>query len=227
MMWPMLRLIAIAVLALAAMLSACGSADSASDRSGASAGPGQNSAGVPSGPTSRDSSRSTAPARGENVPREAGAADEDPFQEQAGGEESALMRMARAYIRALDDRDGGAVCRILAPGAIRPGRLPEPRAGCGAAVSASIGHVEPGGPIWRGVRIAAIGPVQLEQQQPGTARARVTVVTRFGGGREPSVEDDLLYLRRVGRGWRVAKPSAAFYRAVGARDVPLSALAAP
>ena len=45
--------------------------------------------------------------------------------------------------------------------------------------------------------------------------------------REPSIEDDVIYLRRVGGRWKIAKPSATFYRAIGARDVPIAALRAP
>jgi hypothetical protein len=53
------------------------------------------------------------------------------------------------------------------------------------------------------------------------------VVTTYRGDREPTIEDDLVYLRRTGTAWLVAKPSASFYRAIGAREVPLTALVAP
>jgi hypothetical protein len=36
-----------------------------------------------------------------------------------------------------------------------------------------------------------------------------------------------VYLRRSGGRWLIVKPSASFYRAIGAKDVPLSALTAP
>jgi hypothetical protein len=56
---------------------------------------------------------------------------------------------------------------------------------------------------------------------------RVTVVSRFAGHREPSIEDDLVYLHKIGGRWRIVKASAIFYRAIGARNVPLGALVPP
>ena len=41
------------------------------------------------------------------------------------------------------------------------------------------------------------------------------------------MEDDIVYLARVGERWLVAKPSATLYRAVGVADVPPSVLAPP
>ncbi len=37
----------------------------------------------------------------------------------------------------------------------------------------------------------------------------------------------MIYLRRIGGRWRIAKPSATFYRAIGTRDVPIAALRPP
>ncbi len=56
---------------------------------------------------------------------------------------------------------------------------------------------------------------------------RALVVHRFRGEREPSIEDDLIYLRYTAGHWLVAKPSSTFYRAIGARDVPLRAITPP
>jgi hypothetical protein len=52
-------------------------------------------------------------------------------------------------------------------------------------------------------------------------------VHRFAAGREPSIEDDVVYLRRDDGRWLIVKPSASFYRAIGARDVPVTALTPP
>jgi len=37
----------------------------------------------------------------------------------------------------------------------------------------------------------------------------------------------VVYLRKVGGRWLIVKPSATFYRAIGAKDVPLIALTPP
>ena len=61
----------------------------------------------------------------------------------------------------------------------------------------------------------------------GLGRFTGTVVHSFAGPREPSIEDDVIYLRRRGGRWLIAKPSATFYRAVGYPDVPIAALKEP
>jgi hypothetical protein len=52
-------------------------------------------------------------------------------------------------------------------------------------------------------------------------------VTHFAGNREPSVEDDLIYLQSQGRRWLIAQPSATLYRAIGVGDIPPQVLAPP
>jgi hypothetical protein len=155
------------------------------------------------------------------------SADGDPFSEEAGGERRALEAAVRSYLSAIDRRDGFSVCQVLAPGALEEVRLPRRGGGCAREVSASIGHAEPGGPRWRSLRVDSVGPAELDPATPGLARVRATVVTLYRGGREPSIEDDLVYLKHAGTAWLVTKPSASFYRAIGARDVPLGALVAP
>jgi len=59
------------------------------------------------------------------------------------------------------------------------------------------------------------------------ARVVATIVTHFAGDREPSVEDDLIYLRNEGGRWLVVKPSATLYRAIGVGDIPPQVLAPP
>jgi hypothetical protein len=50
------------------------------------------------------------------------------------------------------------------------------------------------------------------------------VIHRFRDRRQPSIEEDVIYLERRGTRWLLAKPSATFYRAVGYADPPLRAL---
>ena len=59
------------------------------------------------------------------------------------------------------------------------------------------------------------------------ARVVATIVTDFAGNREPSIEDDVIYLRQRGGRWLIAKPSAALYRAIGVGDIPPTVLAPP
>ena len=47
------------------------------------------------------------------------------------------------------------------------------------------------------------------------ARLVATTVTHFTGNREPSVEDDLVYLRNEDERWLIVKPSAVFPRTIG------------
>jgi hypothetical protein len=59
------------------------------------------------------------------------------------------------------------------------------------------------------------------------ARATATIVTRFRNRREPSTEDDLMYLEHDHGRWLLAKPSTAIYRAVGIADIPPEVISPP
>jgi hypothetical protein len=132
----------------------------------------------------------------------------------------------KRYIAALNSDDGRELCALFAPGALRGVRLPERRGSCAATLRASVGHPPPdGAPRWLGTRLVDADSVVLVQG--GDGRLTGTVVHRFAGGREPSIEEDVVYLRRAGGGWLLAKPSATFHRAIGARDVPITALTPP
>ncbi len=136
-----------------------------------------------------------------------------------------VARVVRAYVSALDHRDGARVCRRFAPGALSSIRLPRHRAGCGSSVSASIGYRDPRGyPVYEGSRVARIASVSIDGL---SGRVVATTVTRFAGEREPSIEDDVVYLRRIAGRWLISKPSAALYRAIGVGDIPPRALAPP
>lgn len=143
-----------------------------------------------------------------------------------GADENGIRRTVDAYIRALDDRDGRAVCALFEPGALRALKLPRRQGGCAGSVTASIGYAGPGGqPRWIGSRLANAGSIVLVRG--GDGRFTGTVVHRFSGSREPSIEDDVIYLRRDRGRWLIVQPSTTFYRAIGVGDVPLSALTPP
>ena len=132
-------------------------------------------------------------------------------------------RTVRAYVAALDARDGERACELIAPGALDELEWPRPRAGCAAALEASIGYRDPRGlPVWEGAQLAQLASLELDGD---TAKVVATVVTRFADRDEPSVEDDIVYLIRDNGDWVIAKPSATLYRAIGAEAPP--ALLAP
>ena len=59
------------------------------------------------------------------------------------------------------------------------------------------------------------------------ARVSATVTHHFSDRKYVSVEDDVIYLERVGGRWLLAKPSGTLYRAVGYREPPLRAFSPP
>ena len=133
--------------------------------------------------------------------------------------------MVRAYTAALNARDGGRVCRLFVPGALAQVDFPRDRGSCDASLSASIGYRDPRGfPVYERSRIGRIPSVTVDGSE---ARVVATTVTHFAGNREPSVEDDLVYLRNEGERWLIVKPSATLYRAIGVGDIPPQVLAPP
>ena len=78
--------------------------------------------------------------------------------------------------------------------------------------------------MYEGSRVARIASVSIDGR---SARVVATTVTRFAEQREPSIEDDVVYLRRTAGRWLISKPSAALYRAIGVGDIPPRALAPP
>jgi hypothetical protein len=140
-------------------------------------------------------------------------------------EQRGVARVVRSYVVALSARDGQRACRLFAPGATSRVDFPRDREGCPRSVSASIGYRDPRGfPVYEGSRVARIRSVTIDGS---SARVVATTVTRFAGGREPSVEDDVVYLRQQDGSWLIVQPSAALYRAIGAGNIPPSVLAPP
>ena len=150
--------------------------------------------------------------------RESNAPRLDPDQRQ-------VARVVRAYVAALDARDGGRACGLFVPGALSGVRFPRDRGTCARSLSASVGYRDPRGfPVFRSARVARIPAVAIDG---ATARVTATTVTRFADNREPSVEDDLVYMRNQGAAWQIAKPSATLYRAIGVGNIPPQVLAPP
>jgi hypothetical protein len=145
----------------------------------------------------------------------------------AAGEnaERQVVRAVREYLDGIDARDGKRVCAVLAPGAIENLELPRERAGCETSLDASIGYRDPRGfPVFDRARVESVEDVTVGA---GEARVTVTVVTRFADRDQPSIEDDLIYLVEIDGEWRVVKPSATLYRAVGKPEAPPEAIAPP
>jgi hypothetical protein len=136
-----------------------------------------------------------------------------------------VSRAVREYVEAIDAGDGARVCGVLAPGAIKSFQLPRERGACAGSIVASIGHRDPRGfPVLDRARLDSIDDVAVGA---GEARVRATITIRFAGRAQRSVESDLIYLVETEGEWRIARPSATLYRAVGRPEVPPQALAAP
>ena len=138
---------------------------------------------------------------------------------------SAVTSIVRDYIAALDHRDAARVCALISPGALVLSDLPSSRGGCRPSLRASIGRrPADGGPAWRRTDLVEIKPEDLGDDR---ARVTATVTHRFSDRKYVSVEDDVIYLERIGGHWLLAKPSATLYRAVGYAQPPLRAFAPP
>jgi hypothetical protein len=200
--------------ALAAGVAACGDDDDETTTS-----PTQPSS---AGTTTGDQAR---PDDNEPEPEEQDDSEGEPSEPRLSPDERAVARAVRAYVDALDQRDGAAACALLAPGAIDEVKLPEERGDCAASLEASIGYRDPRGlPVWKSARVVALPSLEVDGEQ---ATVVATTVTQFADRDEPSIEDDVVYLTRSGEEWLIAKPSSTLYRAVGVADVPPSVLAPP
>ncbi len=151
-------------------------------------------------------------------------------QRERGGARRAATGAAdayRAYIDAINGRDGQALCALLAPGATRELQAPVERGSCAATLAASIGYRDPRGfPVWRRTRLNTIERTQVAGDL-SSARITAAIVTDFADRNEPSVESDIAYLERAGGRWRLAKPSSALYRALGNAEPPPDVIAPP
>lgn len=145
------------------------------------------------------------------------------------GEERTAALTAQGFIVAIDDRDARAICRALTPEAANRLELPETGNNCATSVEASIGFADPRGfPVWESSNPA--GPISAELDEEATrATVVLTVATRYADGREPTVEDDIIYLVRPTDSdpWQVSGFGTTLLRAIGTGDIPPSALAPP
>lgn len=138
---------------------------------------------------------------------------------------SAISAAVTTYIAALDRHDAARVCGLIEPGGLPLSDLPKRGGGCRSSLRASIGsRPADGGPAWRRTAIVEMKPEALGDNR---ARVTTTVTHHFSDRKYVSVEDDVIYLERVGGSWLIAKPSATFYRAVGYAQPPLRAFAPP
>lgn len=139
-------------------------------------------------------------------------------------DERAAAAAARAYVAAIDKRDGARVCAAFKPGALGGLELPKQRGSCARSVAASLGFARRGLPVWNHSQMTDAVSARVDGD---SARVVATVFTVYADVREPTIEDDIIYLSRQGRRWLVAKPSTTMYRAIGIADIPPSVLAPP
>lgn len=133
---------------------------------------------------------------------------------------------ARAYVEAIDARNGRKLCSAFAPphpaGLLK---LPAGRGSCPSSFEASFGFKgKDGQPVWASSEMTEDVSAAIDGD---SARVVATVFTEYADVREPTIEDDIIYLERSGNRWQVVKPSATLYRSVGIADVPLEALKPP
>ena len=216
------------------MIAACGNDSGTATTSGAGAAKNQApppQAGVSTAPQSAHDTGPPAPDEAiHDKPGGAGSGGSGPSSGSGGRQPSPtdrtrIERTVKAYITALDADDGAALCRLFAPGALRGVKLPVHRGSCAATLAASVGHRPPhGAPRWLGTKLLDADKVVVVRG--GDGRLTGTVVHKQAGS-EPSIEDDVVFLRKEDGRWLLAKPSLTFYRAIGEENVPVTVLSPP
>jgi hypothetical protein len=167
-------------------------------------------------PDQERAEEATSPGR-ESTPTSAAELPED--------DAAAVEKAVNAYISAINRGHGVEICRLVDPTSIRSSELPSPGGGCARTVEASIGHRRPGGtPAWERTTIQEVTAVSVGEDQ---ARVTATVTHDFADRKYVSVEEDVIYLRKSGERWVIAKPSGTFYRAIGYPEPPLRSLTPP
>jgi hypothetical protein len=176
------------------------------------------------GPTDSTEEETEGPAATEATP-EAAARGPASTGELPTADRSAVASVVSAYIRALDRHDAARVCALLVPGAMDLNELPKPHGGCRPSLRASIGtRPRGGGPAWHRTSLVEL---KTEDLGDGHARVSATVTHHFSDRKYVSVEDDVIYLERLGGRWLLAKPSGTLYRAVGYAEPPLRGFSPP
>jgi hypothetical protein len=230
-----MRIVAISIIAVALALPGCGGSGGGTTSTTATGSPAGSTgvSGAPAtgrlppgavGPTDTAEEAAEGPAATEASP-EAQAEGPKSSGELSGSERSAVTAAVAGYIAALDHHDAARVCALIEPGALDLGDLPKRRGGCRSSLGASIAtRPRGGGPAWRRTSLVE---VKTEDLGDGRARVSATVTHHFSDRKYVSVEDDVIYLDRVGGRWLLAKPSGTLYRAVGYPEPPLRALTPP
>lgn len=143
-------------------------------------------------------------------------------------DEVAAAQAARDYVEVIDARRGRTLCNAFEPADIKLQELldvPEKRVTCAASFDASFGFEgEDGQPVWRSSEMTDDVSAQVDGDQ---ARVVATVFTEYSDVREPTIEDDIIYLSKATGEWLVIKPSTTLYRAIGIADIPIEALQPP
>jgi len=139
-------------------------------------------------------------------------------------DERAAASAARGYVQALDRRAGAATCGTFVFGSLDGFDFPVERSSCPATVKASLGFRRKGFPVWESSEMTDAVSAQVTGD---TAKVVATVFTVYSDVREPTIEDDIIYLQRSGDRWQIAQPSLTFHRAIGNADPPPSALSPP
>lgn len=146
-------------------------------------------------------------------------------EELSESDEAAVRKIADDYVAALNRHHAAAVCALFESGGLPLGELPVRRGGCETSLGASIGRRPPRqGPAWERTTIEEVTAVSVGGER---ARVTATVVHDFSDRKQPSIEEDVIYLDRGGERWLIAKPSATLYRAVGYPEPPLRAFTPP
>jgi hypothetical protein len=220
------------LVACSLLIAACGGDSGTTTSTGAGAqttGQHQPQAGVSTAPQSANGTRPPAPddaihdkpgGSGGSGPSAAGGG-----RQPSAADRTRIERTVKAYIAALDADDGAALCRLFAPGALKGVKLPVHRGTCAATLEASVGHPpQHGAPRWLGTKLLDADKVVVVRG--GDGRFTGTVVHKQKGA-EPSIEDDVVFLRKQGGRWLLVKPSLSFYRAIGEENVPVTVLSPP
>lgn len=221
------------------MLSACGDGPSGAEEPGSTAteAPAASPDAGTGAPADAEGERrgragdeaSARPAPGGDGAREEGG-EEPPVEPDEAADEraaSAAELAYRAYIEAINERDGETLCSLLPAGAERTLKTPVSRGDCARRISESIGYRDPRGyPVWEETFLSGIEGSRVTGDLD-QAQLSGLIVTYFADRSEPSIESDIAYLELAGGDWRLAKPSGALYRAIGRPQLPASIITPP
>ena len=146
-------------------------------------------------------------------------------EELSQSDQEAVRAVVDSYVASLNAQDAAALCALFEPDALPLDELPAERDDCVTSLRASIGRRPPqGGPAWKRTRIDEVTAVSVGEER---ARVTATVVHDFSDRKQPSIEEDVIYLDSTDGGWLIAKPSPTLYRAVGYPEPPLRAFTPP